>query len=364
LKIVDVKIGKIKIPLKRPFKTALRSVYFAEDIVVKLITQSGLIGFGSAAPTFAITGDSHDSIVSCLLNDLKPKILGTDLSSFEMIMSKLHASIVNNTSALAAVDMAIYDLYAQSLNLPLYKLLGGYHNLIFTSVTISANSPDIMVADSLVAVEDGFSDLKLKLGVDPSQDIERVKAVRLAVGNKTKISVDANQAWGPKESVRMIRKFENLGINIEFVEQPVKAKRLSDLRYVTKNVSTDILADESVFSAYDAFYIAKNKIADLINIKLAKSGGIYLATKILHVAEAAGIECLMGCMLESQIAVTAAAHFAASKKSIVRCDLDPPALLAENPVIGGVSIDGNVLTLNEAPGLGITDVTGIEFIRV
>ncbi len=362
MKIVDVKIGKIKIPLKKPFKTALRTVYFAEDIVIKLITQSGYIGFGSAAPTFAITGDSHDSIISCLLKELKPKILGLELTSIENVMSKLHTSIVNNTSALAAVDMAIYDLYAQSLNLPLYKFLGGYHNLVFTCVTISANSPDVMVADSLIAVEEGFSDLKLKLGVDPSRDIDRVKAVRLAVGNKTKISLDANQAWGPKESVRIIHKLENLGLNIEFVEQPVKAKRLSELRYVTENVLTDILADESVFSAYDAFQIAKNRIADLINIKLAKSGGIYQATKILHVAEAAGIECLIGCMLESQIAVTAAAHFAAAKKSIVRCDLDPPALLAENPVVGGVSIDGNVLTLNESPGLGIKDVLGFELI--
>lgn len=362
MKIVDVKIGKIKIPLKRPFKTALRTVYFAEDIVVKLITQSGLIGFGSAAPTFAITGDSHDSIVSCLLKDLKPKILGLEFTSFEKIMSKLHASIVNNTSALAAIDMAIYDLYAQFLNLPLYKLLGGYHNLVFTCVTISANSPEVMVADSFVAIDDGFTDLKLKLGVEPSRDIERVKAVRAAVGNKTKISLDANQGWGAKESVRMIHRLENLGLNIEFVEQPVKAKNLSDLRYVTENVSTDILADESVFSAYDAFQVAKNRAADLINIKLAKSGGIYHATKILHVAEAAGIECLVGCMLESQIAVTAAAHFAAAKKSIVRCDLDPPALLAENPVVGGASLDGNVLTLNETPGLGIKDVLGFELI--
>ncbi|WP_397600696.1 mandelate racemase/muconate lactonizing enzyme family protein [Silvanigrella sp.] len=362
MKIVDVKIGKIKIPLKRPFKTALRTVYFAEDIIVKLITQSGLIGFGSAAPTFAITGDSLDSISSCILNELKPKIIGLELTNIESIMSKLHASIVNNTSALSAIDMAIYDLYAQSLNLPLYKLFGGYRNLVFTSVTISANPPDVMVADALVALEDGFSDLKLKLGVDPIYDIDRVKAVRAAVGNLIKISVDANQAWGAKESVRMINKLEHLGLNIEFVEQPVKAKHIEDLLFVTQNVTTDILADESVFSPYDAFQICKQKAADLINIKLAKAGGFYQATKILNLAESAGIECLMGCMLESQVAVTAAAHFAAAKKSIVRCDLDPPALLAENPVIGGVSLDGNVLTLNETAGLGIKDIIGVQYL--
>lgn len=362
MKVVDVKIGKLKIPLKRPFKTALRTVYFAEDIIIKLITQSGLIGFGSAAPTFSITGDSRDSIFSCLLNELKPKIVGLELTNLECVMAKLHSSIVNNTSALSAMDMAIYDLYAQSLNLPLYKLLGGYRNLTFTSVTISANPLEIMVADSLVALEDGFSDLKLKLGVDPTHDIDRVKAVRAAVGYHTKISVDANQAWGAKESVRMINKLEQLGLNIEFVEQPVKAKNIDDLLFVTQNVATDILADESIFSPYDAFQICKRGAADLINIKLAKAGGIYQATKILNLAESAGVECLMGCMLESQVAVTAAAHFAAAKKSIVRCDLDPPALLAENPVVGGVTLDGNILSLNETAGLGIKDILNVVYL--
>lgn len=362
LKIVDVKIGKVKIPLKRPFKTALRTVYFAEDIVVKLITQAGIVGFGSAASTVAITGDSHDSVISCLIKELKPKILGIDLINFEKIMTTLHSGVVHNTSALAAVDMAIYDLYAQSLNLPLYKLLGGYHNLVFTCITISVNSPEIMVADALVAIDEGFTDLKLKLGIEPALDLERVKAVRAAVGSKIKISVDANQAWKSKEAVRFIRKIENLGLNIEHVEQPVSSKYISDLQYVTSKVSTDILADECVFSPYDAFQIAKYKAADLINIKLAKSGGIYQAIKILHIAEAVGIECIMGCMLESQIATTAAAHFAAAKKSIVKCDLDPPALLTENPVVGGLSIDGNVITLSEAPGLGIKEVIGLELI--
>ncbi|BBH53444.1 dipeptide epimerase [Fluviispira sanaruensis] len=364
MKIVDIHIGKIKIPLKKPFKTALRTVYFAEDIIVKLLTRSGLVGFGSAAPTLAITGESSDSIISCLHHILKPKIIGADLSQLEKVMGELHSSFVNNTSALAAIDMAYYDLLAQSLNLPLFKYLGGFHNLVFTDITISANSPEVMVADALVALDEGFQDLKLKLGVNPSLDFIRVQAVRTAVGNQVKISLDANQAWGAKEAVRIIRRFEKLNLNIEFVEQPVKAKKISDLRYVSEHVETDILADESVFSPFDALQLINNKACDLINLKLAKAGGIYNATKILNIAEAAGIECVMGCMLESQISVTAAAHFAAAKKSIVRCDLDSPALLAENPVVGGVQVEGNTLTLSETDvGLGIKDVIGVEYLK-
>ncbi|MGY3804836.1 mandelate racemase/muconate lactonizing enzyme family protein [Pigmentibacter ruber] len=362
MKIVDVKIGKIKVPLKRPFKTALRTVYFAEDIIVKLITQSGLIGFGSAAPTVAITGDSQDSIYHTLKNVLLPRVIGQEIASIESIMSKIHVSLVHNTSALSALDMAIYDLYAQSLNLPLYKLLGGFRNLTFTSVTISANSSDVMVADALVALEDGFSDLKLKLGLDTNFDFDRVSNVRSAVGNKIKISLDANQAWGAKEAVRLIQKIENAGLNIDFVEQPVLASRIDDLKFVTQHVMTPILADESVFTPFDAFKICAKKAADMINIKLAKAGGIYQAQKILNIAEAVGMECIMGCMLESQVAVTAAAHLAAAKKTIVRCDLDSPALLAENPVVGGVTLDGNILSLSEnAAGLGIKDILNVEY---
>ncbi len=361
MKVVDVKIGKIKIPLKRPFKTALRTVYFAEDIIIKLITQSGYIGFGSAAPTLAITGDSQESIFHTLKNVLIPKILGQEISNLECIMAKIHGSFMHNTSALSALDMAIYDLYAQSLNLPLYKLLGGFRNLAFTSVTISANSPDIMLADALVALEDGFSDLKLKLGIEPAKDFERISAVRAAVGDKIKISVDANQAWGAKEAVRLIKKMENSGMAIEFVEQPVLASRFADLKFVTDRVLTPILADEAVFTPQDAFKICAKKAADMINIKLAKAGGIFQAQKILNIAEAVGVECIVGCMLESQIAVTAAAHLAAAKKNIVRCDLDSPALLAENPVVGGAVLDGNILSLNESAGLGIKDVLDVQY---
>jgi L-alanine-DL-glutamate epimerase-like enolase superfamily enzyme len=360
LKITDVQIGKVKIPLKRPFKTALRTVYFAEDIVIKLKTHSGITGFGSAAPTFAITGDSQDSIVSCLVHHLKPKILGMDVAHIEKLMANIHSSIVNNTSALSAVDMALYDLHAQALGVPLFQLLGGYRNLIFSSLTISANTPEVMVADSLVALDEGFSDLKLKLGANSALDLQCVQAVRNAVGKQIKICVDANQAWQPKDAVRIIRNFEKLGLDIDFVEQPVAAKKMRDLKFVKEHVNTNVLADESVFSPYDALQIIKHNAADMINIKLAKAGGIYLAKKILNICEAAGIECMIGCMLESQVAVTAAAHFAAAHKSILRCDLDPPALLSENPVVGGVSFDGNMLSLSNRPGLGIQDIIDFQ----
>lgn len=363
MKIVDVKIGKIKIPLKRPFKTALRTVYFAEDIVIKLITQAGLVGFGSAAPTLAITGDSQESIIHTLKNILIPKILGQEISNIECMMAKIHGAFLHNTSALAAIDMALYDLYAQSLNLPLYQVLGGYRNLTFTSVTISANPIDIMIADALVALEDGFSDLKIKLGTDTLvQDFERVQAIRTTVGKHIKLSVDANQAWGAKDAVRLIRKIEDAQLAVDFIEQPVNAKHIDQLKFVSDRVLTPILADEAVFSPYDAFQLCAKKAADMINIKLAKSGGIYQAQKILHIAEAVGIECIVGCMLESQIGITAAAHFAAAKKSIVRCDLDSPALLAENPVVGGVTLDGNILSLGNSAGLGIQEVLEVQYI--
>lgn len=364
MKIVDIKIGKISIPLKKPFKTALRVAYSAEDIVIKVITDTGETGFGNAPPTAVITGDTQHSVVGAIKDYIKPKLVGMDIANLEGIMAALDGAIMKNPSARAAVDMAVYDLFGQLYKIPVYKLLGGYREQVITDLTISVNSPAEMAQDALAAVADGYSELKIKVGTDAKLDIERVKAVRAAVGNNIKIRLDANQGWQPKEAVRTIRKFEDLGLDIELVEQPVKAHDIDGLKFVTDNTEIDILADEAVFGPYEAFQILARRAADLVNIKLMKAGGLHNAIKICHFAETMGVECMMGCMLESKIGITAAASFAAAKKNVTRSDLDAAVLLAEDPIVGGVSFSGNTILLPEAPGLGITDVRGWQEIVI
>ena len=363
MKISEIQIGKVSIPLKRPFKTALRRVDSAEDIIIKVIADSGEIGFGNAPPTAVITGDSQDSIVAAIRDTLGPKIIGLDVENLESIMTTLDAGMLNNHSAKAALDIAVYDLFGKRFGIPLYKLFGGYCTRLETDLTISLNEPDEMVRDALAAVSEGYTALKLKVGNDPALDFKRVRAIRDAVGSGVKIRLDANQGWSAKEAVRIIRKFEVDGFDIELIEQPVKAHDFDGLKYVTDRVETDIMADESAFGPYEVLQLLSMRACDLINIKLMKAGGFHNALKIASFAETMDIHCMMGCMLESKVGITAAASMAAGKKIVTRADLDAAVLLAEDPVVGGVSFSRNQLYIPDSPGLGITDVLGWKQIK-
>lgn len=363
MKIQEIRIGKVSIPLKKPFKTALRVVHSAEDIIIKVVTDSGAVGYGNAPPTAVITGDTQGSVATAIREFIAPKIIGMPIDNLEAIMTALDSAMIHNSSARAAVDMAVYDLFGQLYNIPLYKLFGGYCNTVVTDLTISVNALEEMVRDSLEAVAEGYTDLKLKVGTDAALDIKRVKAIREAVGRDINIRLDANQGWKPKEAIRTIHKFEDMDLGIELIEQPVKAHDLAGLKYVTDHVDTDILADEAVFSPYDGFQILSRRAADLINIKLMKSGGLRNALKLCHMAETMGVECMMGCMLESKVGITAAASFAAARKNVTKADLDAAVLLAEDPVVGGVTFERNKIILSDAPGLGITDVKGWQELK-
>jgi L-Ala-D/L-Glu epimerase len=358
VKIREIKIGKVSIPLKKPFKTALRQVNSAEDIIIKVIADTDEIGYGNAPPTAVITGDSQDSVIAAIRDTIGPKLIGMDVDNIETIMATIDTAMLHNNSAKAAVDIAVYDLFGKLHNIPLYKLFGGYCNKMTTDLTISVNAPDEMVRDSLEAVKDGYTELKLKVGTDVVLDIERVKAIRQAVGNEVKLRLDANQGWKPKEAVRIIRRFEDMGLTIELIEQPVKAHDFEGLKYVTDHVETDIMADESAFGPYEVFQLLSIRACDLINIKLMKAGGLHNALKIANLAETMGVECMMGCMLESKVGITAAASLSAGKRIVTKSDLDAAMLLAADPVVGGVSFVKNELLIPDAPGLGITAIEG------
>lgn len=364
MRIKEVRIGKVSIPLKKPFKTALRTVHSAEDIVIKIIADTEEVGFGNAPPTLVITGDGQDSIVAAIRDVIAPKLIGLPVDELEAIQTIIQTSTLHNSSAKAAVDIAVYDLFAKKYGIPMYKLFGGYRSSMATDLTISLNAPDEMVRDSLEAVAEGYKSLKLKVGNDIQTDIARVQAIREAVGREVTIRLDANQGWLPKEAIRTIRKFEDKGLDIELIEQPVKAHDVLGLKQVTDNVETDIMADEAAFGTYEVMNLLSMRACDLINIKLMKAGGLYNASKIAAFAETMGVQCMMGCMLESNVGITAAASIAAGKKIITRTDLDAAVLLAENPVVGGVSYSRDELLLPDAPGLGIEDVLGWTEITV
>lgn len=360
MKITDIRFGMLRVPLKTPFKTALRTVEQVEDIVVMVHTDSGQVGYGSAPATAVITGDTHGSIMDAVRHYISPRLIGEDIADLNRITHLIQGAMEKNTSAKAAVEIAVYDLWGQLYGAPLYKLLGGGDPAITTDITISVDYIDKMVADSIDAVERGFESLKIKVGKDIGVDIERTKAIHAAVEGRALLRLDANQGWTAKQAVYALQTLEDAGVKLELVEQPVKAYDLEGLRYVTERVHTPVMADESVFGPMEVIELIRMRAADIVNIKLMKTGGISNAVRIADICGMHGIECMIGCMLEGSIGVAAAVHLAVAKSNVItKVDLDGPSLCQYDPVDGGVIFNESEITITDAPGLGIREIRGL-----
>jgi len=352
MKITDIQIETVNIPLVTPFKTALRTVTQIENVMVRVKTDSSLIGYGGAAPTAAITGETLASIGGAI-EHIRDHLVGMVVEDTELIFQRLNGCLVGNSSAKAAIDMAIYDLLAKAMDVPLYRLFGGKAHVIETDKTVSIDTPEKMMAESQENIKKGFRILKIKVGGDPELDILRLQAVQDAIGTDVKIRIDANQGWSAKDAVLVGKELEARKLNIEMMEQPVAARDFEGLRYVRDHLSIPVFADESVFSPQDALKLVSMKAVDGINIKLMKCGGIYNALKIAAIAESAGVPCMVGSMMESHLSVSAAAHFAVSHTIVRHFDLDAPLFCSLNPISGGIVYQGANVHLPETSGLGI-----------
>jgi len=365
MKIQSVRFGMLTVPLRTPFKTAMRTVNRIEDVVVIMETDTGHIGYGSAPATAIITGETHGSIIEAISKVISPVLIGRDIEDLNNLTDGIQSSIVKNFSAKAATEIAVYDLYGQLYGAPLYKLLGGGDNVISTDITISVDYIDKMVEDTMAAIDLGFETLKIKVGKDPALDIERVKAIYAAVNERALIRLDANQGWTPKQTVSVLRTLEDSGVKLELLEQPVKGHDIEGMKYVTERIHTPVMADESSFGPKEAIELITMRAADIINIKLMKTGGISNAIKIADIAGIYGVDCMIGCMLESSIGVAAAAHIAVAKASVItKVDLDTPSLGQYDPVRSGVQFNNAEITITDLPGLGISKIENLSMLDI
>lgn len=350
MRITGIELDIRHIPLKTPFITALRRVDAVESVQVRLTSEEGLVGWGEAPPTKAITGEDTPSILTTVKTLIAPQITGKTFASLDEAMNALHNSCQGRNSAKAAVDIALYDLAAQEARMPLYAYLGGRHAPLKSDVTISLDSPRKMAEDAGRAVAEGLDILKIKVGGKDGLDIKRIEAVRKSAGEDARLLIDANQAWEEDEALAIIKAVAHLGITL--VEQPVLASKRESLHRITAQSTVPILADESVFTFENAQEVIKTGAADMINIKLMKCGGIFKALQILRLCEEHGIRCMMGSMLEGPRSIAAAAHLAmAFPKTLTLCDLDSPLLYRETLPESPVRFEGNRLSLNGKNGL-------------
>jgi L-alanine-DL-glutamate epimerase-like enolase superfamily enzyme len=338
-KITKLSIHYNDLPLRIPFKTALRQTNSIHELLVTIETDTGLFGQGAAVAVTAVTGETLASIENTITQVIWPKLEGKELLNYQHICCLIQTAIEKNFSAKAAVDIAIYNLLTQYYRIPLCQFLGGEARVLITDLTISLNTPNEMIKQSIQAVENGFTILKIKLGSGDEEDIKRVCAVADAVGNKISLRLDANQAWNAENAIKIINTLENKNLNIDLIEQPVKASDLLGLKAVKDNVSIPILADEAVFSAKDAIKILELQAADLLSIKLMKTGGIYPALQLITIAEIYQVECMLSCMLEGQLGIQAAYHLACAKPNVItRIDLDSILLCKEIPNLQDITI--------------------------
>lgn len=361
VKIVAIRTGSLEIPLIKPFKTAVRATDALRGVIVAVETDGGAVGFGEAPPTGAITGDTEGALRGAIDDYLRPALLGRDAEDLDGNLRTVSRALVGNTSAKAALDIALHDLWGHLLHAPLFRLFGGHRGTIQTDVTVSVNPPEEMAEDARRAVAQGYRILKIKVGKDGALDLARLTAVRRAVGAEIALRIDANQGWTPREAVRTLERMEEAGLGIELVEQPVPAHDREGLRFVTAHTAIPVAADESVWSARDAREILQDRGADVINIKLMKCGGLAEARRIIAVAESFGAEVMLGCMLEGKISTTAAAHLAVSSAAVTRIDLDGPLLCREDPVSGGGDFRGPEISLGEGPGLDIREIRHVAW---
>ena len=351
MKIGKIDAGKFKLELVQPIEIALGTIPYSETVIVRIETEDGLLGYGEGSGIPFVTGENSDMILSAV-QELKKVLIGMEVFAIADIHKKMDAVLCHNTSAKAAIDIALYDLMGKYLKMPLYRYLGGVRKQLETDMTIGISSPERMSREAVQMVKNGFHYIKVKAGIDPQQDIRAVQKIREAVGEEIHMKVDANQGWHTKEAVGIIEKMASFGVDI--IEQPCKDWDIEALAFIRSKTTLNIMADESCFSPSDAMKLIKNNAVDSMNIKLMKCGGIYPAIQINTIAEAAGVICMVGCMMESRLGITAGASLIASADNIIFSDLDSFLYLRDQEQIqGGFESDGPYLTLTDAYGLGV-----------
>jgi L-Ala-D/L-Glu epimerase len=352
MQINKIEIYKYSIPM-HPFTIATGTMHFAQNTLIKIFTVDGPIGWGECSAFPMIVGETQATCYA-MAQDFAQLWLHKNALDIETRMRELHAFTAGNFTIKSAFDMALYDIAAQHAKMPLYQFLGGQNKTMLSDITIGIMPPDDMAQHAVNFVHNGAKILKVKLGTSVAIDVARIAAIRKAVGTEIIIRIDANQGWSYPDACEALTQLAPF--NIEFCEQPMRTYNNHKLPELLQISPIKIMADESVYTHHDAAQQIRTQSCHYINIKLAKSGGILEAQKIIETATANNIFCMMGGMLESRLALTAFAHFAAANHQIHFYDMDTCMLGHKtDPVIGGVVYNGyNVVLPSIGNGIGAT----------
>ena len=357
MKLADVRVIQADIPVGRPHKMSFTTLEAVNFVFIRLETADGLVGWGEAAclggPTWS--EESSESVAATIERYVAPWLVGRDASEIEPLARELARRVQGNPFARAAVEMALWDLNGKALGVPVHRLLGGrVRDRVPLSWSLAVADHDAEVEEARAKVALGHRIFKIKTAAFPlAEDLARVRRLREALGSAVSLRIDANQGWDRATALRATRAMEDW--QVDFVEQPLPRWDLDGMADLARRVSVPIMADESCFSPHDALAIARLGGVSILGLKVTKSAGLLNTLAIARIAEAAGMTCYVGCMIETSLGTAAYLHVAMVAAPVVwGCELFGPLLLKGDVVRDPVRYaDGCVLGLDE-PGLGVS----------
>jgi len=348
--ITRLEAWSVRMQLSEPYTIAYETVDSTTNVFLRLHTNTPLVGLGCAAPDPYVTGETPSDVLVAL--DRAATVLtGLDPTRPAAVWSRLQQVLGNRPSTLAALDMAVLDLFGKVCGLPLWKILGGARDTIKAGMTIGIMDEQQTVEQARHWVGEGFSFLKLKGGLDATGDAARVRKVREAIGPGVQLALDANGGYSVEQALTFLSGC--VGVALTFLEQPTPRQLPSWLGEVQCHTSVPMMADESLTSPRQALELAAGPQVHLFNIKLMKVGGIRQALAIDAIGEAAGIGVMVGCLDESALAIAAGLHFALARPNVLYADLDAHFALVADPAAGAVVCHNGYLRPNSEPGLGV-----------
>jgi L-alanine-DL-glutamate epimerase-like enolase superfamily enzyme len=352
MKIKAVKSWQADLVNTKPYTIAFKTVTEVFNAFVEITLDNGTTGLGAGCPSEYVTGEYLESTVEQLQEKNLHYLVGRDITEINQLIFETTQKFPKNPAARAAIDIALHDAFTKHLNVPLVKFLGQKIKSLPTSNTIGIKNVEETLKEADEYGQRGFKVLKVKLGKDLAEDIERIVKLREKFGNKFVIRIDANQGYTPAQTIEFYNKTKHL--DVELVEQPLPAKDVAGLKQLPEEIRKVVAADESLLSPKDALELIKPpRAAGIFNIKLMKCGGISQGLKIADIGYQEGIDLFWGCNDESIVSITAALHTAFACANTKYIDLDGSLDLGKDVVKGGFILKDGIMSCSDKPGLGV-----------
>ncbi len=352
MKIKNIKAWSADLGNTKPYTIAFKTVDEVLNAFVEITLENGITGIGAGEPSEYVTGESFESCKNALQENNIQFLVGRDIREIHQLTFEIWQKLPMNPAARAVLDIALYDTFTKHLGVPLVKYLGQKIYSLPTSNTIGIKNVAETLKEAQEYGERGFKVLKVKLGKDLEEDIERLVKLREKFGKKFIIRIDANQGYTSAQTIEFYNTTKHL--DIELIEQPLPAKAVEETKKLPSEIRKVIAADESLLSPLDALELVKPPVATgIFNIKLMKCGGVSQAIKIADIGAAAGVDLFWGCNDESIVSITAALHTAFACANTKYIDLDGSLDLAKDEVTGGFILKEGIMYCSDKPGLGV-----------